>query len=242
VCVRKEVNERLYKLGIDSYYFPGFVATKPAGPHIPILAPQPNVLHRRKRIFVFVNDSSQDPQILSYSRLQRDLGVNGGSIVSLAKELVRLNSPNDSDEDSDFAPELRKVPSSIRETEPDLVPGLIVMNPGQSLYSHRRNQAMTWKSWLAQPRQSSISNPIQIHDRENRVVGHRTATEHIKTVFDEVICNRKRVDENAEIYLIAIGDALEHVLEVLAGDCKLTCPALSLNSSSQSQLTSMAHA
>jgi hypothetical protein len=240
--VRREVNERLHKLGIDPYYFPGFVATKPAGPHIPVLAPQPKVLCERKRIFVFVNDSSQDPQILSYSRLQRDLGVNGGSIVSLAIELVRLNSNNDSDEDSDFAPELRKIPSSIRAKNPDLVPGLIVMNTGQSLYSHRRNQAMTWKSWLAQPRQSIISNPVQIHDRENRVTGHRTATEHIRTVFDEVICNRKRVDANAEIYLIASGDALEHVLEVLAGDCKLACSALSLNFSSQSQSTSMAPA
>jgi hypothetical protein len=220
-CVRKEVQERLYKLGVDPYYFPGMSATKPAGPHIPILAPPPGVLHVRKRVFIVVNDSSQDLGILSYSRLQRDLGVNGGSIVSLAKELVRLNSDNDRDDDSDFAPELRKVPSEIREKKKDLIPGLIVMNTGQLLYSHKLNKAMTLRSWLVQRRRSIIHNPPQIHEQENRVEGHRTPAEHIKTVFDEVICNGERVDDNAEIYLIAIGDGLEHVLKVLEGDCKL---------------------
>ena len=242
VCVRREVNERLYKLGIDPYYLPGMSATKPAGPHIPILAPPPSVLQVRKRLFVVVNDRSQDLGILSYSRLQRDLGVDGGSIVSLAKELVKLNSTNDIDNDCDVVPDIRQVPGEIPARRRDLIPGLIVLNTGQLLYSHKYEKAMTLKSWLAQRRRSILHNPPLIHERENRVEGHRTPAEHIKTVFDEVICNDARVDPDAEIYLIAIGDGLEHVLKVLEGDCKLGCVYLLLNSSSQFQSTSTAPA
>jgi hypothetical protein len=218
VCVRKEVKKRLSKLGIDEYYLPGLTRTKPKGPHIPILTSPPNVLKYRKRIFVIVNDSSQDLGILSYNRLQRDLGINGGSLVGLVKEMVKRSRDVDSDDESTFTPELCQDGRGVCD---DSIPCLVVMNTGQLLYSHKQNQAMTMKSWLALPRKSIVHDAIRIHEKENRVKGHRTPLKHVRTVFDEVICNPNCVAPDAEVYLIAIENGVDNVLDVLAGDCKL---------------------
>ncbi|RYF41242.1 MAG: hypothetical protein EOO38_20935, partial [Cytophagaceae bacterium] len=59
-CSRQETDKRLLALGIGRIYLPGFTTTKPAGPHVPILAPSPDVLKIRKRIIVIVNDAIQD--------------------------------------------------------------------------------------------------------------------------------------------------------------------------------------
>ena len=99
-------------------------------------------------------------------------------------------------------------------------PGLIVMNTGQLLYSHRYNRAMTMRSWYAMPRKSIAHDAIRIHDQENYVEGHRNATEHIKSVFDQLLCDPNRVAPDAEVYIIAIEGGAEKTLEVFKHDCK----------------------
>jgi len=201
-------------LGLSRVYLPGFITDKPNGPHVPILAPSPEILKRRKRGIVLVNDAMQDLGILAYRQLQRELGVNGGSIVNFAKEIIKRSSTENSVEADDII-----FKDGYTLDDDYNVPSLVVLNTGQLLYSHKHNQAMTMRGWSAMPRKSVAHDMIRIHEQENRVRGHQTPEEHVKTVFDEVICNSDRIAPDAEIYVIAIEDGTESVLKLLEGEC-----------------------
>ena len=216
-CSRVEVLDRLSKLGIRQLYFPDLTTTKPNGPHIPILAPPLDVLKARKRIVVVVNDALQDLGVLAYRRLQRELGLNGGSVINFVKELAKrsalANKTSSLDTSSLFD-------DGFQIEHDEEAPGLVVMNVGQLLYSHKYNRAMTTRSWYALPRKSVAHDQIRIHERENYVEGHRSAPEHIKTVFDQILCNPNHVAANAEIYVVAIEGGADSLLRVLKEDCK----------------------
>ncbi|KAL6163136.1 hypothetical protein ACJQWK_10728 [Exserohilum turcicum] len=211
-CQRMEVEVRLASLGLKRIYLPAFTLEKPNGPHVPILAPVPETLKKRKRVIVLVNSTLQDLGILSYGELQRDLGINGGSVVNFVKEMVKRSRDDADEQNADIFED------GYRLADDSLTPGLVVMNTAQFLYSHKHNQAMTLRSWSAMLRKSIAHDMIRIHTTENHVQGHRTAQEHVKTVFDQVICNPDRVAADADVYLIAIEDGNEHVLNLLAED------------------------
>jgi hypothetical protein len=202
------VLDRLSKLGINQLYFPDLTTTKPNGPHIPILAPPLDVLKRRKRFVVIINDALQDLGVLAYRQLQRELGLDGGSVVNFAKDLGQVRGASGSHFDEGAAHE---------------APGLIVMNTGQLLYSYKYNRAMTMRSWFALPRKSIAHDAIRIHDQENYVEGHRNATEHIKSVFDQLLCDPDRVAPEAEVYVVAIEGGAEKTLQLFKDDCKCDC-------------------
>ncbi|CAN9265758.1 unnamed protein product [Alternaria alternata] len=209
-CQRKEVEQRLSYLGLNCIHLPDFAMTKPNGPHVPILAPLPEVLKTRKRIIVLVNDTMQDLGILAYRQLQRELGVNGGSVVNFVKEMIKRSSAdNDAEKDASIFRD-----GYVLEDKAT-TPALIVLNTGQLLYSHKYDRAMTLRSWSAMPRKSVAHDMIRIHDEENRVPGHRDAKDHVTTVFDQVICNPDRVSADAEVYVIAIEDGTESVFKLL---------------------------
>ena len=65
--------------------------------------------------------------ILAYRQLQRDRGVNGGSVIDFAKEVIERSGGAD---DKDIWQDGAGVTDKMEET-----PGLIVMNCGQLLYS-----------------------------------------------------------------------------------------------------------
>jgi hypothetical protein len=204
----------LSALGINRIYLPDFTTTKPTGPHVPILAPSPEILKTRKRIIVLVNDAIQDLGILAYRQLQRELGLNGASIVNFVKELVRRSATGD-----DAAKYQNIFDDGFGLEDCDDTPALVVLNTAQLLYSHKHNKALTMRSWSAMPRKSIAHDMIRIHDEENRIPGHRSPQEHIKSVFDNVLCNPDRVAPGADLYLIAIEGGTEHMLKVLGEDC-----------------------
>ncbi|KAG9187889.1 hypothetical protein G6011_05760 [Alternaria panax] len=212
-CQRKEVEKRLSYLGLNCIHLPAFAMTKPNGPHVPILAPPPEVLKTRKRIIVLVNDTMQDLGILAYRQLQRELGINGGSVVNFAKDIIK-RSATDTNAEKDAS--IFKDGYVLGDTT--TTPALIVLNTGQLLYSHKYDQAMTLRSWSAMPRKSVAHDMVRIHEDENRVPGHENAKEHVKTIFDQVICNPDRVAADAEVYVIAIEDGTESVLQLLTED------------------------
>ncbi|KAF3040364.1 hypothetical protein E8E12_009494 [Didymella heteroderae] len=215
-CSRAEVLDRLSKLGIRQLYFPHLATTKPDGPHIPILAPPLDVLKRRKRVVVVVNDALQDLGILAYRQLQRELGLNGGSVVNLAKELIRRAGAAGEGATQGAFSDLFDDGAAVKDANE--APGLIVMNTGQLLYSHKYNRAMTIRSWYALPRKSIVHDVIRIHDQENYVEGHRNATEHIQSVFDQVLCDPNCVAPEAEVYVVGIEGGAEKTLEVFKED------------------------
>ena len=100
------------------------------------------------------------------------------------------------------------------------IPGLIVLNTGQLLFSHKLNQALSNRSWTALTRKSITHDLVKIHEVENRVEGHRTAAEHIKTVFDTVVKNPDFVSPEAEVFVVAIENGVERLIEVLNKDCE----------------------
>ncbi|KAH6619954.1 Arb2 domain-containing protein [Boeremia exigua] len=211
-CSRAEVTERASKLGIKQLFFPQLTTVKPAGPHIPILAPSADILRTRKRIVVIINDTLQDLGILAYRQLQRDLGFNGGSVINFAKEMVKRSARNDKEGpiQSIFDDGV-----SIDDSE---TPGLVVLNAGQLLYSHKFNRSMTLRSWYALPRKSIAHDAIRIHEEENYVEGHRTPAQHIKSVFDQLLCNPEYVSPDADLYIVAIEDGASNALEVINDD------------------------
>ena len=217
-CSRAEVIERLSKLGIRQLYLPQLSMTKPNGPHIPILTPPLDVLKGRKRVVVIINDTLQDLGILAYRHLQRELGLNGGSVVNFTKEMINRSALGDIHKDPRIAESLFEDGAGVESD--DQSPGLIVMNTGQRLYSHKYNRPVTTRSWDALPRKSIAHDRIRIHDQENYVTGHRSAVEHIQSVFDNLLCNADYVDPRTEVYVIAIEDGANNLLDVIKGNSK----------------------
>ncbi|KAF2709691.1 hypothetical protein K504DRAFT_467643 [Pleomassaria siparia CBS 279.74] len=212
ICQREEVFKRLSAIGIEKLYLPTLSNTKPdSKPHIPILAPPADILKTRKRVIVIVNSETQDLGILAYRQLQREPGLNGGSVVDLAKKLVKRSGVVK--EGVDIFRDGAAIENKSEET-----PGLIVLNLGQLLYSHKSNESLSLRSWLCKPRKSICHDYVKIHDTENYVEGHRTPQEHIKTVFDMVLHNTDFVAADAEIYVIAIENGVDSLVDVLSND------------------------
>lgn len=207
------MEKRLHALGIRRVFLPGFTTAKPNAPHVPILAPPPDILRQHSRVIVLVNGGLQDLGVLAYRQLQRELGINGGSVVNFTKEMIQRSDTENITEDDIFK-------DGFKLDDDASIPALVVLNAGQLLYSHKYNQAMTLRSWSAMPRKSITHDMIRIHEEENRVEGHRNAREHVQTIFDQVICNPDCIAPDAEVYVIAIEDGTENVLQLLQSDCR----------------------
>ncbi|KAH7057136.1 Arb2 domain-containing protein [Macrophomina phaseolina] len=95
------------------------------------------------------------------------------------------------------------------------VPGLIVLNPGQLLYSYRLDKAMTKQSWNSQSRKSGIHPIPTVHPAFNKIDGNRTVEEHVQTTFAKIINNPAWVSPKANIYVVGIGNGGDAVLKVL---------------------------
>lgn len=182
---------------------------------MPILAPSPEILKSRKRIIVVVNDAIQDLGILAYRQMQRELGLNGASAVNFVKTLILRSATGDVAEKYENIYE-----DGFQMGDDNDTPALVVLNTGQLLYSHKYNKALTMRSWCAMPRRSVAHDMIRIHDVENGVEGHRSPKEHVKSVFENVLCNPNRVAPDAEVYVIAIEGGTDYLLTLLGEDCK----------------------
>lgn len=213
VCQRQAVMDRVSALGIERLYLPHLSNTKPEEePHIPILAPPTDILKTRKRVIVLINDTLQDLGILAYRQLQREFGLNGGSVVNFTKEII--NRSTNAEDGYDLSKDGAVVEDNTKDT-----PGLIVMNCGQLLYSHKTNETLSMRSWIAKARKSICHDVIEVHEKENRIEGHRDPEEHMKSVFDTVIHNTDFVATDAEIYVIAIQNGADHLLGLLGSGC-----------------------
>lgn len=136
--------------------------------------------------------------------------MNGGSVVNFVKEII-TNSVADKYKNI-FADG-----EGVKDDED--VPALIVMNPGQLLYSHKHNRAMSMKSWTAMPRKSMLHDMVRIHETQNHIEGHYNSKEHISSVFNDVLCNTDRIAANAEVYVIAIENGADNMLAALTDNC-----------------------
>lgn len=169
-------------------------------------------------MIVVINDSLQDLGILAYRLLQRQLGLNGGSVVNFVKEMINRSVYLNDKDSLEAAQEIFQDGSGVDNNSH--IPGLLVMNTGQLLYSHKQNRSMTTRSWYALPRKSIAHDHIRIHEEENYVEGHRRPVQHVKSVFDEVLCNPERVSPDAEVYIVAIEGGASYAMDIFKDDCK----------------------
>lgn len=194
--MRKEIRTRLKIIGVGRLYLPQLVGRKPVAPHIPIIATPAKALRTRQRVVIVINDEFQDLGILSCQALEDEAGLKGGSVVALVEEL--LNSARSM---SIGAEEAGTASDGVGENSS--IPGLIVLNPGQLLYSHSRNEAMSTRAWRAR-NVASIAHPPVVMDKTNYVPGNETPEQHVAFVFNEVIANARFVHPDAELYIIGM--------------------------------------
>lgn len=210
-CQRREVLDRINALGLQQLYIPQLSYDKPQNEaFVPILAPPAEILKTRKRIIVLVNSTLQDLGVLAYRRLQRELGVDGGSIVDFVKELIARSM--ELQEEFDIFKDGVGVEDPASET-----PGVIVMNCGQLLFSYKFAEAKTVTSWNAMPRKSAATEPPQITEH-NQILSNEDTKTHIRFVLDNVIKNKRFVAEDAEVYMIAIENGATNLAEILDAD------------------------
>lgn len=94
-------------------------------------------------------------------------------------------------------------------------PGVVILNPGQLLFSHKQGRAMTQTSWMALPRKSAVHPPIRISEKHNRVEGNTSPAEHVHFVFEKLLGNPEFVQPDAELYVVGLGEGADDVLQYL---------------------------
>jgi len=93
------------------------------------------------------------------------------------------------------------------------VPGIVILNPGELLFSHIEDRPMSQATWLARPKKNAVNEVYKIDEEYNRVPGHETPEAHIRSVFEHVIPNITRGD--VRLYFVGLSDGGEHMLKFL---------------------------
>lgn len=201
-CIRREVSARLTRLNIPKLYIPSLTSTPPPQPqtHLPIHSTPPELLRTKKRVIVLVNRSHEDLAILSYRVLSKSGGINAGSAIDLVTSIQSRATA--------------LAAATGRDVE-DATPGIVILNPGQTYFSHKQNRALTQTSWMALPRQSAVHPPVQAHETHNRVTGNTTLPEHVAWVFEHLLDNADFVDPQADLYIIGLCEGADTVVQYL---------------------------
>ncbi|KAK1055587.1 hypothetical protein LTR74_015552 [Friedmanniomyces endolithicus] len=223
-CARKEILERLSELGVKPLFVYGqkFTEVKPGVPYVPILATDLAVLKGKKDVIVIVNEHKQDLGIWAYRLLLWQAGIEGGSAVGMVKKLKAWQSMSaiDSSVSIEAAEQVMKKLKlhGINEENTNAsanTPGVIILNPGQLLYSHKEHRGMSQDTWLARPKTWAMGESIDIDEVHNRVPGHENPGAHIRSVLENLIA--AITNENVRLYFIGLSDGGEHLLKYLDG-------------------------
>jgi hypothetical protein len=186
-------------------YLPQLTTTKPTEPYVPIYVNSQSILNRKKSIVVVINDNNQDLGIWSYRAVSGEDGnVDLGSCVGLAKEIQRRS--ND---------------AGTANTNEE--PGLIVLNPGQLLYSYKKNRPMNLTSWHDKVRKYAVEASDSIREDYNRIEGHRSYEEHISFVFEKIVKDSQWVAADAKIYVIGVQEGGNTTLKYLSDNWSHYC-------------------
>lgn len=202
-CVRQDILRKLEDLGLQLLYLPSLTSKKPskATPTIPILSTPLEQLRHKKRVVVIVNSSQEDLGVLSWRCICKKGGIRSGSVVDFVSN-VQTRAYKAAD-----------AAGLDREAES---PGIVILNPGQLLYSYKLGCAVTHTTWLAAPRPSAVHAPPKAHEVHNRIPGNATVLQHISFVFKGILGRDSFVGSRPELYIVGIGDGADNVAEYLA--------------------------
>ncbi|KAI7139696.1 hypothetical protein D0869_14704 [Hortaea werneckii] len=224
-CVRQSVLSSLASQDVKQLYVFGGSCSeaKPEGQHTSILTTQLEKLRTKQDVVVIINEHMQDLGIWAYRLLMREAGVDGGSAVGLMKKL-QIWGANTFTENSlagvsylGSAVEKLKLDGASSELDEAMMdrdtPGVIILNPGQLIYSPQLNKAMSQAEWLGRPKPNALSDHYRIDDDHNRVPCHKTPEQHVATVFEHVIPTITR--EDVRLYVAGLSDGGEALLKFL---------------------------
>ncbi|KAI9656976.1 MAG: hypothetical protein M1831_004524 [Alyxoria varia] len=217
-CIRREVSERLTALNVPLLYLPSLTTEAPpkSTPHLAIHCTPLSLLPTKKSIIVIMNKTFEDLGIWAYRVLSKHGGIDAGSSVSFFKDVRRRAEIRARKKAVASGRNVKEQPVTPDEIEAE-APGLLILNPGQLLYSYKEGQSMTPMSWDARPRKSAVHPAPKIHSVHNFVPDNRTAMEHTEFVFKHIIGKPEIVSPDAELYLIGVaGDGSEDVIKFLA--------------------------
>lgn len=177
--------------GVPLFYLPQLSPGKPEDPHIAVYMTVKEKLMTKKRIIVVVNACGAELGIWSFRALFGDEGLLGASnAFHLAEEMNKRGDP-----------------------------GLLILNPGQILYSFERNRCMSTKSWRSRDRPSAIhTQPATLPI--NFVPGNATTEDHVQFVFENILSNPEFVDPCAKIDIIGLLDGGNDVVAYLNQHCE----------------------
>ncbi|EOD43975.1 putative ribosomal protein s14 protein [Neofusicoccum parvum UCRNP2] len=214
-CIKEEVVHRMAALGIPPLYLPHLTLEKPQNePSVPILVTSKDELKKKKRIIVVINDDFQDLGLWAYRIASKEHGVEAGSVISLAKAMQTNQFAAQAAVDGTASKPAEDVPFEVPDNWK--TPGLVVLNPGQLLYSYRLDKAVTKQSWDSQPLKSGIDPVPKIDPAFNKIKDNRTVDEHVKTSFDKILKNPEWVSPEANIYFVGLGNGGDALLRVLS--------------------------
>ncbi|GAB1740123.1 hypothetical protein NU219Hw_g5040t1 [Hortaea werneckii] len=224
-CVRQNVLSSLASQDVKQLYVFGGSCSeaKPEGQHTSILTTQLEKLKAKQDVVVIINEHKQDLGIWAYRLLMREAGIDGGSAVGLMKKL-QVWGANTFTENSlagvsylGSAVEKLKLDGASTELDETVMdrdtPGVMILNPGQLIYSPELNKAMSQAKWLGRPKPNALSDHYRVDDDHNRVPCHKTPEQHVATVFEHVIPAITR--EDVRLYVVGLSDGGEALLKFL---------------------------
>lgn len=225
-AVREAVASTLAKYDIFPVHVVGtetYVA-KPEAPHVTLLATEIGKLEEKKDVIVVIGEagggsSGQDAGIWAYRSLMREGGLEKGSAVGLAGMLRKMGKELKVEGDE----EGKKAEA-----------GVVILNPGALLYSHKEKKAMTQTSWMGRQKKDSLSAGYEVDEKWNKVSSelpsstyplvlrqltaslttvHTAATEHIKTVLAHVL--PKHLNKKARVHILCVGESAKDTVDYL---------------------------
>lgn len=190
-AIRNDVYDILDKMNIKLIYAhdKGVSATS----EITEEKPKIKMLHggygaTAKEVYVIVGDSRRELGIFSRMVTDTEGGSREGTVLGVVKALQTHG-------------------------EWDGIPALLVLNPGELLYSHESKSCMTQDTWNTRKRPHAFAEAHAVKE-QNKIPKHTTPQEHVNTVLDDILpqLNGKY---HKRIHIIAIGDGGESVLKYL---------------------------
>jgi hypothetical protein len=147
-----------------------------------------------KDVYIFIGDSRRELGIISRVHTDSEGGPREGTVLGVAKALQRHGH---------------------RHEEFSGLPAMLVLNPGELLYSHPTKSCMTQDIWNTRKRPNAFSEQYAVKS-QNKIPGHATSQEHVNTVLEHIL-PQLVAEQHERIHIVAVGDGGESVLKYLDG-------------------------